>query len=132
MDKLRQQASATMVAGYFHLFVNRRSYTIQSNRPHPRSGKHYYYRPTNGKTGQGMSLTTDTIRRHLEGEITIGLYAINPATQRCKWVTIDADYRKRSQISSSLVPASNRMGWLRRSNKAGVEGISGSSWRSHS
>jgi len=94
MDKLRQQASATMVAGYFHLFVNRRSYTIQSNRPHPRSGKHYYYRPTNGKTGQGMSLTTDTIRRHLEGEITIGLYAINPATQRCKWVTIDADYKE--------------------------------------
>jgi hypothetical protein len=32
------------------------------------------------------------MRRHLEGEITIGLYAINPATQRCKWVAIDADY----------------------------------------
>ena len=29
---------------------------------------------------------------HLEGQITIGLYAINPATQRCKWVAIDADY----------------------------------------
>ena len=37
-------------------------------------------------------LTADTIRRHLEGEITVGLYAINPSTQRCKWVAIDADY----------------------------------------
>jgi hypothetical protein len=33
------------------------------------------------------------VRRHIEGEITIGLYAINPATQRCKWVAIDADYK---------------------------------------
>jgi hypothetical protein len=33
------------------------------------------------------------IRQHLEGEITIGLYAINPKSQRSKWVVIDADYR---------------------------------------
>ena len=39
-----------------------------------------------------MSLTAATIRRHLEGELTIGFYAINPATQRSKWVAIDADY----------------------------------------
>jgi hypothetical protein len=54
--------------------------------------RHYYYRPKDRKTGQGFSLTLDTIRRHLEGEITIGLYAINPATQCSKWVAIDADY----------------------------------------
>jgi hypothetical protein len=29
---------------------------------------------------------------HLEGKITIGLYAINSLNQRCKWVAIDADY----------------------------------------
>jgi len=29
----------------------------------------------------------------LQGEITIGLYAISPCTQRCKWVAIDADYK---------------------------------------
>jgi hypothetical protein len=29
----------------------------------------------------------------LEGEITVGLYAINPSSQRCKWVAIDADYK---------------------------------------
>ena len=38
-------------------------------------------------------LTEETIRQHLEGKITVGLYAINPSTQRCKWVAIDADYR---------------------------------------
>jgi hypothetical protein len=92
MGKLRVQASASVVADYFRLFVNRRAYTLQSNRPHRESGRHYYYRPTDKKTGQGLSLTPDTIRRHLEGEITIGLYAINPATQCSKWVAIDADY----------------------------------------
>ena len=38
-------------------------------------------------------LTDETIRRHLEGEITVRLYGINPANQRCEWVAIDADYR---------------------------------------
>ncbi|HZM09981.1 MAG TPA: hypothetical protein VFC15_07205 [Candidatus Limnocylindrales bacterium] len=38
-------------------------------------------------------LTGETIRQHLEGKITVGLYAINPSTQRCKWVAIDADYK---------------------------------------
>ena len=86
------ESPASVVADYFHLFVNRRAYTLQSNRPHPESARHYYYRPKDKKTGQGLSLTLDTIRRHLEGEITIGLYAINPATQCSKWVAIDADY----------------------------------------
>jgi hypothetical protein len=92
MRKLRPKAPVSVVAHYFHLFVNRRAYTLQSNRPHPESTRHYYYRPKDKKTGQGLSLTPDTIRRHLEGEITIGLYSINPATQCWKWVAIDADY----------------------------------------
>jgi hypothetical protein len=92
MRKLRLKVSPTVVADYFHLFINRRAYTLQSNRPHPESARHYYYRPMDKKTGQGLSLTLDTIRRHLEGEITIGLYSINPATQCSKWVAIDADY----------------------------------------
>ncbi|MGA9055220.1 MAG: hypothetical protein WB763_01785, partial [Terriglobia bacterium] len=87
---LRLNAPASVVADYFRLFVNRRAYTIQSNRPHPESARHYYYRPKDNKTGQGLSLTPDTIRRHLEGEITIGLYSINPATQCSKWVAVDA------------------------------------------
>jgi hypothetical protein len=89
---LRLKAPASVVADYFHLFANRRAYTLQSNRPHPESARHYYYRPKDRKTGQGLSLMLDTIRRHLEGEITVGLYAINPTTQCSKWLAIDADY----------------------------------------
>src|ERR1035441_5446783 len=92
MQRLRLHAPASLVADYFHLFVNRRAYTLQSNRPRPDSARHYYYRPKNKKTGQGLSLTPDTTRRHLEGDITIGLYAINPATQCSKWVALDAAY----------------------------------------
>jgi hypothetical protein len=92
VPNLRLKASAGLVADYFRLFVNRRAYTLQSNRPRPESGRHYYYRPKDKKTGQGLSLTLDTIRRHVEGEITIGLYSINPATKCSKWVAIDADY----------------------------------------
>jgi len=70
MGKLRLQAPAAVGAHYFRLFVNGRAYTLQSDRPHPESGRHYYYRPKDKKTGQGLGLTPDTIRRHLEGEIT--------------------------------------------------------------
>jgi hypothetical protein len=76
-----------IVARYLELFVNRRAYTVQSSVPDSDKGRCYYYRPK----GQ-VSLSHSTLRRHLEGQITIGLYAINPATQRCKWVAIDADY----------------------------------------
>ena len=75
---------------YFRLFVNRRAYTVQSSRPHPQSGRHCYYR--SGKDGHSPALSCQTIALHLGGKITIGLYAINPRTQRCKWVAIDADY----------------------------------------
>lgn len=80
------------VTDYVHLFVNRRAYTLQSSRPNPESGRHHYFRPKARRSGNDLSLTLDTVRRHLRGEITIGLYAINPANQRSKWVAIDADY----------------------------------------
>jgi hypothetical protein len=86
------QARSEVVREYAALFVNRGAYTLQSSRPHYESGRHYYFRPKARGTGGELSLTAATIRRHLEGEITIGLYAINPATQRSKWVAIDADY----------------------------------------
>jgi len=92
MHNLRLKVPTPVVTHYFHLFVNRRAYTLQSNRPRPEGIRHYYYRPKDKSTGHGLSLTLDTIRRHLEGEITIGLYAINPATQCSKWIAIDADY----------------------------------------
>ncbi len=76
------KVSPGVVADYHALFVNRLAYTLQSPRPHPESGRHYYFRPKAKGTGEELSLTEATIRRHLEGELTIGLYAINPTTQR--------------------------------------------------
>jgi hypothetical protein len=54
VPNLRLEASASLVADYFRLFVNRRAYTLQSNRPHLESSRHYYYRPKDKKTGQGV------------------------------------------------------------------------------
>jgi len=82
-----------VVKEYWRLFVNRRAYTLQSTHPHPETGRNYYFRPTDKRTGASVELHEDTIRRHLEGEITIGLYAIHPENQCCKWVVVDADYK---------------------------------------
>lgn len=76
-----------MATRYWPLFVNRTAHTVQSDKPGA-NGKHYYYRP---KDGHRLSL--ETIRQHLNGQLTIALYAINPKTQRSKWVAIDADYK---------------------------------------
>ncbi len=91
---MRSQFLATdeIVVRYFELFVNRRAYTVQSSTPDSERGRCYYYRPKGN-----LPLSESTIRSHLEGRITIGLYAINPATQRCKWVAIDADYSEALQ-----------------------------------
>jgi hypothetical protein len=51
VPKLRLKAPTAVVADYFRLFVNRRAYTLQSNRPHPESAQHYYHRPKDKKTG---------------------------------------------------------------------------------
>jgi hypothetical protein len=85
-------ATPALVKQYFNLFINRRAYTLQSIRPHPESGRHYYYRPKDRESGGPLLLTEETVADHLGGRITIGLYAINPQNQRCKWVAIDADY----------------------------------------
>jgi hypothetical protein len=87
------KATRDVVTDYWQLFVNRRAYTVQSMRPHPETERHYYFRPTKEGTDIPPMLTEETLRQHLEGKITVGLYAINPSTQRCKWVAIDADYR---------------------------------------
>src|ERR1017187_4862666 len=81
----RLPATREMAQEFSELFVNRRAYTIQSMRPHSESGRQYYYRPKPRDGGEPVTLTIETVRRHLAGELTIGIYAINPATQRCKW-----------------------------------------------
>lgn len=85
-------ATPEMATEYARWFVNRRAYTRQSDTPHSETGRHYYYRPRKG--GEEAELASWDIQRHLEGHITLGLYAINPRTQRVNWMAIDADYRK--------------------------------------
>ena len=80
------QASVEMAQRYFALFANRLAYTLQSRKPGA-NGKHYYYRPK-----QDRRISLQTICEHLNGQVTIGVYALNPKTQRSKWVAIDADY----------------------------------------
>ncbi len=89
----RFTAKPEVVKDYFRLFVNRRAYAMQSMRPRRETGRHYYFRPA-AKGGAPPCLTHETIRKHLEGEITLALYAINASTQRCRWVAIDADYKQ--------------------------------------
>jgi hypothetical protein len=86
--------SPEIIEDYWRLFVNRTAYTVQSKKPHPTTGRYYYFRPREKRTGAPLELTAETIRRHLLGELTIGLYTINPFTQRCKWLAVDADYQK--------------------------------------
>jgi len=90
---LQLKATPGIVKDYVDLFVNRRAYTLQSMKPHPETGRHYYFRPKRKGTNEAVMLTAETIRKHLEGSLTVGLYAINPSSQRCKWVAIDADYK---------------------------------------
>ena len=59
------KATPEVVRDYGRLFVNRGAYTLQSSRPHPESGRHYYFRPTAKGTGKELSLSAATIRRHL-------------------------------------------------------------------
>jgi hypothetical protein len=93
MVDLQRHATVEMAVQFHHLFVNRRAYTLQSMRPHPETGRHYYFRPKAREGQPPPSLGLETLRRHLAGELTLGLYSINPKTQRSKWVAIDADYK---------------------------------------
>jgi hypothetical protein len=82
------QVSVQAAERFSRLFVNRLACTLQSTRP-GLNGKHYYYRPKNGR-----QLSSATLCAHLGGRLTVGLYALNPATQTSKWVAIDADYEQ--------------------------------------
>ena len=86
-------ATADMVRFYRELFVNRLAYTVQSRYPGD-NGRHRFYRPKKRSDQSPIPLALATLRQHLEGNMTIGLYAINPKTQKSKWVAIDADYKE--------------------------------------
>lgn len=91
---MKHSVTSKMIADFVRLFVNRRAYTIQSMRPHPISGRYYYFRPKASVQKMDLLLTAKVVNQHLSGQITIGLYSINPKTQRSKWIAIDADYEE--------------------------------------
>src|SRR6202051_2389160 len=86
-------ATPEMATEYARWFVNRLPANPQPGSAHPPSGRHYYYRPR-AEGGGELGLELEDVRRHLAGEITLGIYAINPETQRVKWMGIDADYKR--------------------------------------
>jgi hypothetical protein len=77
---------------YWRLFVNQDAYTqMKDNRVEPSTNS--YYRPrVSFASEEYRKLTKETVRRHLRGDITCMFYAINPITQTCKWICLDADY----------------------------------------
>jgi len=76
---------------FMSLFVNRLAYGIQAVQPLP-DGSVPYYLARYWPSKQPKPLQSDVVRMHLNGDLTINLYAINPQTQSCKWVAIDADF----------------------------------------
>ena len=84
--------TVAQAAEYMAWFVNRRAYTRQADWPDEKSGKYFFYQARNRQTKSRLALDEQVICKHLAGEQTIGLYAINPETQCSKWVAIDADY----------------------------------------
>jgi hypothetical protein len=57
-----------------------------------RNGSVPYFLARDWQTKVPKPLDADVVRKHLNGDITINLFAINPETQRSKWVAIDADF----------------------------------------
>ena len=91
-----------LVHEYMTWFANRRAYTRQSDNPNPDNGRYYYYQPKERLTRTRLAVNDATVRKHLSGIQTIGLYAINPETQRSKWVAIDADYSRAHRDLAAL------------------------------
>jgi len=87
---------------YTTWFVNRLAYTRQSDTANPENGRFYYYQPKERLTKRRLALDDETVGKHLSGIQTIGLYAINPVTQRSKWVAIDADYQRAHRDLAAL------------------------------
>ena len=75
-----------MVADFERLFVNRRAFMRQ------KSDGYYALQYTDKTKTRTVDLQPFHIQRHIQGDITLSLYAINPTDQCCKWIAIDADY----------------------------------------
>jgi hypothetical protein len=88
---LKFRVSRETANDFVRLFVNRLAYGLQAARPLP-NGSVPYYLARDWLTKAPKQLDADVVRAHLNGDVTINLFAINPETQRSKWVAIDADF----------------------------------------
>ncbi len=88
---LKFRVSRETANDFMHLFVNRLAYGMQATKPLP-NGSVPYYLARDWLTKAPKLLDADVVRMHLNGDITINLFAINPETQRSKWIAIDADF----------------------------------------
>ena len=59
----QRHATAEMAAQFHRLFVNRRAYTLQSLKPHPDTGRHYYFRPKAREGQPPPALGLETLRQ---------------------------------------------------------------------
>jgi hypothetical protein len=87
-------ATPSQAADYLRVFANRRAYLRQSQFPNKETGRFYYYKTCDRKSNEPVGIDLTTIRSHLAGRLTIGLYAINPRSQTSKWLAVDADYQE--------------------------------------
>jgi len=114
-------------AEYMHMFANRRAYLRQSHYPNKKSGRFYFYKACNRESKQPLSLDVATVQGHLEGRFTIGIYAINPESQRSKWTAIDADYAEARRDLLQLQQAFREDGieaLMERSRRGAISGSS--------
>lgn len=74
------------VSEFWLWFVNRKDFYVQSAYAMPADYKR------GGYSRVEFMLNEEQIVRHLCGVHTIGLYAIEPETNTCKWFCLDADY----------------------------------------
>lgn len=91
----------TMVEEFKSIFVNRLAYMIQNQRPDEKTGRFSYHKAAD-RMKNPIKLDEQMIAAHLMGEETIGLYAIAPKVNTCKWIAIDADYDHAKEDLSEL------------------------------
>jgi hypothetical protein len=80
---------------YVRLFVNRRAYTYMTDNRVDPSKNSYKRHHAPGSTKEHpiyKELTLQMVADHIAGKQTCMFYAINPQTQRSKWICIDGDY----------------------------------------
>ena len=88
---LKFRVSQETAIDFIRLFVNRLAYGVQATKPLP-NGSVPYYLARDWLTKAPKLLDVDVVRMHLNGDTTVNLFAINPETQRSKWIAIDADF----------------------------------------